>query len=178
MSHFQGQVTAVDFAMAIAQTESLMTRIEAGNLNTEEIEKAIASLVESQDGARGFFVAYLTSELAFADNPSIEIINALKSSPQIVSELLVKNLAMSAAMAVTHRRNKDEEKAQNSERVCRRSANLIQQINLDLVNLKLRELEASVASREGSYQDFLQRWGYDSEQRQAIQEAIAVLNYL
>lgn len=176
MSHFQGQVTAVDFLTAIAQTESLMTRIETENLKEEEIEKAIASLVESQDGARGFFVAYLTSDFAFADNPSIGVINALKSSPKIVSELLVKNLAMSAAMAVTHRRNKDEEKARGSERVCRRSANLIQQIHLDLVSSKLKELEASVASREGIYQDFLQRWEYDSEQRQAIQEAIAVLN--
>ncbi len=175
MSHFPGQVTAVDFMTAIAQTESLMTQIETGNLEAKEIEKAIASLVASKDGARGFFVAYLTSDLTTADNPSIEVINALKSSPYIVSELLVKNLAMSAAMAVTHRRNKDEEKARNSERVCRRSANLIQQINLDLVESKLKELEASVASREGIYQDFLQRWEYDSEQRQAIQQAIAVL---
>lgn len=176
MSHFPGQVKAVDFVAAIAQTESLMTQIETGNLQEEEIEKAIASLVQSKEGARGFFVAYLTSNLAFSDNPSIEVINALKSSPQIVSELLVKNLIMSAAMVVTHRRNQDEEKAKSSERVCRRSANLIQQINLNLVKSKLQELETSITNKEGSYQDFLQRWGYDNEQKQAIQEAIAALS--
>ncbi len=167
----------MDFSQAIAQTQSLMSQIEIGNIEKKEIKKAIASLVQSKDGARGFFVAYLTSDFAFPDHPSIEVIDALKSSPQIVSELLVKNLAMSAAMAVTHRRNQDEEKAQSSERVCRRSANLIQQINLDLVRSKLKELKVSITSQKGSYQDFLQRWGYDSEQKQAIQEAITVLNY-
>jgi hypothetical protein len=171
------KVTTMDFATAIAHTESLMNRIETGDIKETEIETAIASLVQSKDGARGFFVAYLTSELTFPDNPSIEVINALQSSPQIVSELLVKNLAMSAAMAVTHRRNQDEEKAKSSERVCQRSGNLIQQMNLDLVNSNLKQLETSLTSKEGSYQNFLHHWGYDSEQKQAIKQAIANLNY-
>jgi hypothetical protein len=125
-------------------------------------------------GARGFFVTYLTDDRTFADSPPDFVIEALKSSPEIVSELLVKNVTMSAAMAVVHRRNNDENMAQSSDRVCRRSINLIQQLQLDEITNKLKQLQQSIATSEGSYTEFLQKWGYasDREQIQAIQEAI------
>ncbi len=107
---------SVTFQEAIALTQSLLSRIEAG-VSPAEIEAGIAELVKSENGARGFFVTYLTSDGNLADNPSPEVVRALQSSPEIVAELLVKNLAMSAAMAVTHRRNGLEEMAQGSDRV-------------------------------------------------------------
>jgi hypothetical protein len=177
MSDFQQPETTITFPKAIATSESLMTQIEAEKLTEKEIEGAISSLVSSKPGARGFFVAYLTSDRQSADTPSSGIINALKSSPEIVSELLVKNLAMSAAMAVTHRRDNNEEQAESSERVCRRTANLIQQINLDLINEELKQLQTSVTTNQGNYQQFLEKWGYDSEQKQAIAKAISLINF-
>ena len=93
---------SVTFNEARSSTEDLLKQIDGAKLNAEETRKAIASLVKSENGARGFFVTYLTSERTFADHPSPEVIEAMQSSPEIVGELLVKNLAMSAAMAVTH----------------------------------------------------------------------------
>ncbi|MBE9126463.1 MULTISPECIES: hypothetical protein [unclassified Coleofasciculus] len=162
----------VTFEDAIALTESLMTKMDTGELSQTEAADAIAQLVKTQNGARGFFVTYLTPEGTLADNPSPEIIQALQSSPDTVSELLVKNLAMSAAMAITHRRNNNEEMAQGSDRVRMRTANLIERVELPQVRELALKLRESAVTGEGSYKTFLERWQYDAEQREIIRQTI------
>ncbi|MBV8887517.1 MAG: hypothetical protein JO235_26455 [Chroococcidiopsidaceae cyanobacterium CP_BM_RX_35] len=161
----------ITFDQAITLTQSLLSQMAAAELQPNEIESAIAQLVKSENGARGFFVTYLTSEQELADNPSPEVVRALQSSPEIVAELLVKNLAMSAAMAVTHRQ--DEAMAQNSERVRSRTVHLIQLVQLPAVGELSQQIWESAATGEGNYKAFLQRWGYDAEQRQVICQALA-----
>ena len=167
------KLTLISFPEAIATTQSLMNQIEAEKLTESEIETKVTSLVNSKPGARGFFVAYLTGDSTLPDHPSLGVIKALKSSPELVGELLVKNVAMSAAMVVSHRRNNDRENAQSSEQVCRRSAKLIKQVNLDFITEELNRLQTTLATGEGSYQEFLQKWGYDDEQKESIARAIA-----
>lgn len=173
MSHSSETAQSLSFQDAINATQSLMEKMVNNQLDESEIERALSSIVSSKSGARGFFVPYLTSELTLADNPSSGVINALKTSPEIVGELLVKNLAMSSGMAVTHRRNNDESSALSSERVTRRTANLIDLVNLDLIREELSKLQTTIATGKGEYQDFLNRWGYDRQQQEVIQQAIA-----
>lgn len=168
--------TSISFPQAISTTQSLINQIATGQLQEKEIEDRVTALVSSKPGARGFFVAYLTSDLPLADNSSVGVINGLKSSPNLVGELLVKNVAMSTAMAVTHQRNNDAENARNSERVARRSINLIKQLDLDSITKELRELKTTLTKGEGSYQEFLEKWGYDDEQKEMIGLAIAQLS--
>jgi hypothetical protein len=97
----------------------------------------------------------------------------LATSPEIVSELLVKNLAMSSAMVLTHRRRDDETMAKQSERVRERSRQLIASLGLPEFAEKLAQLLVAAQTGEGIYQSFLDRWNYDPEQREAIAEAIA-----
>ncbi len=167
---------SVSFPEAITLTQSLLQKMEAGELENIAIEKTISSLVATENGARGFFVTYLTDEGDLADKPTEAVIKALQSSPEIVSQLLVKNIAMSTAMAITHRRQDNETMAQSSQKVSRRSAELIKQLNLDGIPQKLEKLHHSAVSGEGEYQGFLERWGYDSEQKQAIATVIASLS--
>jgi len=162
----------VTFEEAIALTQSLMSQMAAGELSAPERSEAIAQLVKSENGARGFFVTYLTSEGTLADNPSPEVIQALQASPDIVAELLVKNLAMSAAQAITHRRKGNEEMAQGSDRVRSRTTRLIEQLKLPQVRDRAVALHESAATGEGTYKTFLQRWGYDAQQRQVICKAL------
>jgi len=160
------------FEQAIALTQSLLTHMEQGTLPAAEVERAIAVLVGSEAGARGFFVTYLTDSRSLADNPDTAVLAALRSSPDIVAELLVKNLAMSSAMTVFHRRQQDETNAQESERVRSRTHHLIQLLQLPEVQVKGQSLVDTVTSGQGPYQSFLKRWGYDTEQRQVIQQAL------
>ena len=164
---------SVSFEEAISATESLLGQMENGKLTEAEIQESIESLVKSKNGARGFFVTYLTDDRNLADNPTEAVVNALKTSPEIVGELLVKNLAMSAGMSVTHRRNNNEIMAKSSQRVTKRNGNLIQLTNLDLVSQELKKMRESALTGEGEYQEFIKRWGYDEEQRKVIEKALS-----
>lgn len=163
---------AVSFAEAIALTQGLLDGLEQGKVTAATLEATIAALVCSENGARGFFVTYLSDDRPLADQPTPTVIAALQTSSAIVSPLLVKNLAMSTAMAMTHRRNQDETMAQGSERVRSRTLQLIQVLQLPQVQVETQQLLQAIEMSTGSYQTFLERWGYDLEQRQAIQQTL------
>jgi hypothetical protein len=163
---------SISFENAIALTQSLMSAIEQGNLSESDFASTIASLVASENGARGFFVTYLTDSRLLADQPAEEVVVALRSSPEIVSELLVKNLAMSTAMILAHTRSQNLDLAKGSERVQRRTTHLIKQTQLAQVHAKIHSLLESIALGAGQYQSFLDRWGYDAEQKQAIAQGL------
>lgn len=164
---------AVSFEQAIALAQTLLSAMEADSLSESEIEQAVSALVQSQNGARGFFVTYLTDERSLADRPSPGVIRALQSAPEGVAELLVKNLAMSTAMILTHERHQKSEMAVGSKQVQRRTLQLMHQLKLPEVEIQLQHLQHSIATGEGKYANFLNRWGYDSEQQQAIQQVVA-----
>jgi len=164
---------SITFEGAIELTQSLLSEIEASRLSQAQIEQAVTSLVKTQNGARGFFVTYLTTdEGQVADQPSPGVIEALRSTPEIVAELLVKNLAMSAAMVVYHSRHQSEERAAGSARVQGRSRNLIQILQMPACQTIASQMLASLQSAEGEYEEFFQRWGYDDEQKLAIASAV------
>lgn len=163
---------ALSFSQAIQATQLLMKEIKAQELDEVSIEQKVSSIVQTKNGGRGFFVAYLTSELSLADQPSPGIISALKFSLDQVEELLVKNLAMSSAMTVTHQRNNDLEQVKGSQKVCQRTSNLIQMIEQNSIKQELEKLKLTINDGEGDYQDFLERWQYDDEHKQAIEKAI------
>lgn len=162
----------ISFEEAIALTQSILVEIEQATLSESEIDRTIAALAASENGARGFFVTYLTDTRSLADHPSNAVVQGLRSSPEIVSELLVKNLAMSTAMILTHTSNQNLEMAQGSERVQRRTMRLIDLVQLPIVQTKLQTLSESIAAGTGVYQSFLKRWGYDADQQNAIQEVL------
>lgn len=163
---------SLSFPQAISTTQDLMSEMNAKQLKESEIKQQVTSIVRDKNGGRGFFVSYLTSDLTLADNPSQGVIDALKSSIEIVSELLVKNLAMSSAMIVAHNRNNDFQSAGGSKKVYQRTSNLIQQIKSDLVEHELQKLRGTIEMGHGDYQSFIERWGYNAQQQQAIKNAI------
>ena len=167
---------SLSFPQAIASTQSLMEQINSHSLSEADIQQQVESLLSSKNGGRGFFVAYLTSDSSLGDHPSSGIIDGLKSTATISGDLLVRNLAMSSAMAIAHARNSDAENLAGSQRVCRRTSNLIQKLNLQSINQELQKLQQTLEAGEGEYSDFLQRWGYDTEQKKAIQTTISNLS--
>jgi hypothetical protein len=161
---------SITFENAIQQTQDLLSQIEF--LDANVITEKLTDLVSTKNGARGFFVTYLTSDLPYTEHPSLEVITALKTSPILVNELLVKNLAMSTAMVIYHRSQGDEENAQGSEKVQEKTGQLIKQLLSQSLGEKLQQLATSLNTGQGEYQAFLERWGYDDCQRQAIAKII------
>ncbi len=170
--------TPLSFEQAIGFSQDLLTRWQAQQLVAAEAQAALAQLLSSTQGARGFFVALLTGDSQLADQPPPELLAALQAAPDSATELLVKNLAMSTAMAITHQRNGDQTQVQGSQRVARRTAHLLQQLCSPTLASLLQAMLASAQSQTGPYADFLKRWGYDAEQHQAIADAIAAVEPL
>ena len=169
----QSPTQSLSFSQAIAATQSLMEQMKQNQLSELEIQQAVSSLVNTKNGGRGFFVSYLTSDESLADNPSTGVIKGLKSSVEVSSDLLVKNLAMSSAMIVAHSQNNDLQNIEGSKKVCQRTTNLIKQINSKSIQEKLQKLQATINQGDGEYQEFLERWQYNSEQKKAIEAAIS-----
>ncbi len=168
----------ITFEEAIALTQEIMNKMESNAISSEAVERAIGDLVATSNGARGFFVTYLTADSSIRDQPSEAVLAALKTSPELVSDLLVKNVAMSTAMAITHRRQENESMAQGSDRVQRRSVHLIQQLNNESVTEKAQKMKNAALTGQGDDEiAFFERWGYDEEQRSAIAQSLAKINF-
>jgi hypothetical protein len=160
------------FSQAIEITGQWLALWEAGELSDEVLADRVAELVASRDGARGFFVVALVGEAALMDRLPEPVVLQLRAAGEGVVDLMARNLAMSTAMALHHLRSGDEEQQAGSERVATRSRELLRLLEPSLVKSRLETLLA--AARDGSGEDvtFLDRWGYDAEQRAAITVAI------
>lgn len=162
----------VTFEQAIALTQTFLDEVAQGNLPEAVISQTTAALVSNQNGARGFFVTYLTGDSPLADQPSEAVLTGLRSQPELVADLLVKNLAMSTAMIMTHTCNQNPDLAIGSTRVQQRTDRLISLLHLIPVQIRLQQLLTAITTGSGADQAFLTRWGYDAEQQQSIQQAL------
>ena len=108
-----------------------------------------------------------------ADHPPEPVLAGLKAVPTVTAKLLTQNLAMSTAMIVFHQRQQDQENRAGSEQVQTRSQHLIHQLNIPEVHQELTALHQSAITQSGPYNEFLDRWNYDTEQRQAIADVVA-----
>jgi hypothetical protein len=152
---------------------------ESGELSDEVLADRVAELVASRDGARGFFVVSLTGEIPLMDRLPEPLVAALRQAGEGVVDLTARNLAMSTAMTLHHRRSGDRERQAGSERVQLRSTELLRQLEPVAVKRRLEPLLAAASAwataTEGTAakdRAFLDKWGYDLEQRQAIVAAI------
>jgi hypothetical protein len=167
----------VTFEGAIALTQDWLDRLERGELSDRQFAAAVAPLVATIAGARGFFVAYLTGDGSAADRPSTDLVAGLAQSPDTVLELMIKNLAMSAAMEVTHDRAGDAAMAERSRQTNQRSARMLQRLAQSALGPQpvrdyLSQLHQAATEQAGPLAEFLDKWGYDPEQRAAIVRAI------
>jgi hypothetical protein len=172
MTHSFTVPDGLSFETALSVSQALLDEMEQGNLTEAQTGEAIAALVATENGARGFFVTYLSDARPWADQPTRIVLDALASSPAVVSPLLVKNLVMSTAMAITHRRDQNEHLAEGSDQVKARSLNLLQHLTFPELKQQAQEMATSLETGRGSYQPFLDRWQYDPEQRHAMLQAL------
>jgi len=145
---------------------------EAGELSDEVLADRVAELVASRDGARGFFVVSLVGDCPLMDRLPEPLVLQLRLAGEPVVDLTVRNLAMSTAMALHHGRAEDNDQQAASERVSGRCCELLRLLEPAAVKTRLETLLAAARDGQGEDVAFLDRWGYDPQQRQAIAAAI------
>ena len=143
---------------------------ENDEISDEVISDRIGDLIKTVEGARGFFVVSLSIDCPLMDRFPDALIFQLRSSGEIVVDLTVKNLAMSSAMIITHRRNKDPQEIQ-SERIKIRCIELLKVLDPAQVKKRL-DILLDATKGNGTDLKFINKWGYDDEQINAISESI------
>ena len=159
------------FQEAMAISAEKLALWEAGELSDEVLADTVGQLVSHRDGARGFFVVSLTGDSPLMDRLPEALVIQLRLAGEGVVDLTARNLAMSTAMAVYHRRQQDSSLLAGSLRVRARSRELLTQLDPSLVKEKLERMLAGLKG-EGEEKAFYERWGYDEEQRQEIETAL------
>ena len=165
-------VQAPSFQQAMEIAAIWLQQWDQEEISDEVIADRVGELVASRDGARGFFVMSLAGDSALMDRLPEALVGKLRSCGEGVVDLTVRNLAMSAAMVVHHRKQSDDLQAAGSERVNLRCTELLRQLEPHSVKARLETLFAATSNNQGSDVAFLDRWGYDANQKSAITRAI------
>ena len=149
---------------------------DKGELSDEILADRVAELIKTKTGARGFFVIALASDSPVIDRLPDPLLIQIRAESKTVVDLTVKNLAMSSAMAVFHKKNSDYEQQIRSERITARCLDLLRYLDPNEVKTRL---EALLNGLEGIGDDsiFLKKCGYNNEQKQAISFNINAVAY-
>ncbi len=143
---------------------------ENDEISDEVIADRIGELIKTVDGARGFFVVSLSIDCPLMDRFPDALIFQLRNSREIVVDLVVKNLAMSSAMVITHREKNNPQEIQ-SERIKIRCIELLKLLDSNKVKEHL-DLLLAATKGNGTYLKFLNRWDFNEQQINAISESI------
>jgi hypothetical protein len=160
------------FQQAMEITAQWLGLWENGELSDEVLADRVAELVASRDGARGFFVVSLAGDCPLMDRLPEPLVLQLGVAGEGVVDLSARNLAMSTAMALHHQRAGDGTQQAASERVALRCTELLRLLPSELVRARLETLLAAAAEHQGDDVAFLERWGYDAQQKAAIAAAV------
>lgn len=169
---FQPDGAAITFAAAMDRASQWLTAWESGELSDEVLADGVGALVASREGARGFFVVALTGDVPLMDRLPEPLVLQLRAAGEGVVDLTARNLAMSSAMALAHERSADAERQAGSERVRSRSRELLRLLEPVAVKRRLETMLAAARDGVGDDVAFLDRWGYDDEQRAVIVAAV------
>lgn len=162
----------LSFHESLAASEELLARFDSGQLSQAALASEAGAILSSVSGARGFLVTLLTGEFRVSDEPAEKLVEALEEAGLVVSDLLVKNLVMSSAMAVAHERELNHQAAAGSKRVFARTAKLVRSLASDQMKARLQAMWLTLTQGSGEYSQFLKRWQYDEEQLERVRTAI------
>jgi len=161
-----------NFQQAMEIAAGWLKQWDEEEISDEVMADRVGELVASRDGARGFFVVSLAGDSALMDRLPEALIHKLQEAGESVVDITARNLAMSADMTVHHRANADEAQASGSERVNTRCTELLRQLESQRVKDRLETLLEAAAHNRGDDVSFLERWGYNADQKAAIHAAI------
>ena len=147
------------------------TAWEKGELSDEVLADRIAELIETEDGARGFFVISLASHCPLMDQLPEPVIFKLWEGKELIVDLIVRNLAMSTAMSLHHRRTKNSDQEDGSNRISDRCLDLLRLLEPNSVKSRIEQMLEGIQGK-GNDAIFIEKWNYDKEQKEAIKSRI------
>ena len=140
-------------------------------LSDEVFADRIAELFKTKNGLRGFF-AYALSDIncSLLDKlPNSLVFKFVEGGEQIV-EITLKNLIMSSAQIINHRRENNREYEESSSNISDRCINILRMLDTKLVNDKVKMI---LDDLDNLGNNFNKSKNYDLNQKQFIREQIS-----
>lgn len=139
-------------------------------LSEEVLADRIAELIKTRNGLRGFFAYALSDKDCFLlDKLPFSLIYKLNEGGVDVAEIVVKNLIMSSAQIIIHRRDKNYEYAIKSENISDRCKAILRLIETKLVTNSVNQVLGNLDNMGNSFDDSVK---YDTEQKEFIKKQI------
>ena len=139
-------------------------------LSEEVLADRIAELIKTTNGRRGFFAYALSDkDCLLLDKLPFSLIFKLNEGGDAIVEIVVKNLIMSSAQIVIHRREKNHEYEIASENISDRCKAILRLLETKLVTKTVNQIVKDLDNMGNSFDNSVK---YDSEQKEFIKKQI------
>ena len=139
-------------------------------LSEEVIADRIAELIKTKNGRRGFFAYALSDKDCFLlDKLPFSLIYKLNEGGDAVTEIVVKNLIMSSAQIIIHRRDNNSEYEITSENISHRCKSILRLLETKLVTKTINQILKNLDNMGNSFDNSKK---YDLEQKEFIKKQI------
>ena len=139
-------------------------------LSQEVLADRIAELIKTRNGLRGFFAYALSDKDCFLlDKLPFSLIFKLNDGGDAIVEIVVKNLIMSAAQIIFHRRANNHEYEISSENISNRCKCILRLLETKLVTKTVNKVLKNLDNMGNSFDNSKK---YDEEQKEFIKKQI------
>ena len=139
-------------------------------LSEEVLADRIAELIKTKNGLRGFF-AYALSDrnCNLLDTLPISLIFKFSERGKDVVEIVIKNLIMSSAQIIVHRRENNFEYKLTSENISERCKGILRVLETKLVTKNINQIIKDLDNIGNSFDNSTK---YDDQQKEFIKQQI------
>ena len=158
------------FTQAINISAKWCKEWEEGLLSEEVLADRIAELIKSKNGLRGFFAYALSDQdCLLLDKLPFSLIFKLNECGDSVVEIVLKNLIMSSAQIIIHRRENNHAYEITSENISDRCKAILRLLETKLVTKTVKQVLKDLDNMGNSFDNSLK---YDKEQKEFIKKQI------
>ena len=139
-------------------------------LSEEVLSDRIAELIKTRNGLRGFFAYALSDkDCLLLDKLPFSLIYKLNEGGDVVVDIVVKNLIMSSAQIIIHRRDNNHEYEITSENISDRCKAILKMLETNAVTKSVNQVFGNLDNMGNSFNKSVK---YDSEQKEFIKKQI------
>ena len=139
-------------------------------LSEEVLADRIAELIKTKIGLRGFFAYALSDKECFLlDKLPFSLIFKLNEAGEAVVEIVVKNLIMSSAQIIIHRRENNDAYEATSENISDRCKAILRLLETKLVTKTVNQVLKDLDNMGNSFDYSIK---YDAKQKEFIKKQI------
>ena len=156
------------FIQAINISAKWCKEWEEDLLSEEVLADRIAELIKTKNGLRGFFAYALSDKDCFLlDKLPFSLIYKLNEGGKTVVEIVVKNLIMSSAQIIIHRKENNGEYEMTSENISERCKAILRLLETQLVTKTVNQILKDLDTMGNSLNNSKK---YDTEQKNFIKK--------